>query len=137
MQIGKIMERKKLGMPTRTINVSVTNGTMELKDRISGIEDTIDEIGRQGNENIKFKMFLAQNMQEIRDIMKRLNQRIIGMKKKIPSPKAQKLSSTKVIEENVANLQQDMSVQVQKLTEYQILYQKKIPWKYNNQNQMY
>jgi hypothetical protein len=45
--------------------------------RISGIEDSIEEINAPVKENDKSKKFLTQNSQEIRDIIKRPNLRII------------------------------------------------------------
>ena len=50
-----------------------------MKERISGVEDSIKEIGTSIKENIKFKSFLTQNTQEIWYTMKIPNLRIIGI----------------------------------------------------------
>ena len=39
------------------------------KKRISGIEDTMEEIDIQVKENVRLKGFLTQNTQEIQDTM--------------------------------------------------------------------
>ena len=49
------------------------------EERISGIEETIEEIDTPVKENAKYKKFLTQNIQEIWDTMKRPNLRIIGI----------------------------------------------------------
>jgi recombinational DNA repair protein RecR len=45
--------------------------------RISGIEDTIEDIDKMVKENRECKKMVIQNIQEIWDTMKRPNQRII------------------------------------------------------------
>jgi hypothetical protein len=48
--------------------------------RLSGIEDTIEDIDTTVKENTECKKHLAQNIQEIQDTMKRPNLRIIEIK---------------------------------------------------------
>ena len=42
---------------------SETDGREEMEERISGVEDTIEEIGSLVKENIKSSKFLSQNIQ--------------------------------------------------------------------------
>ena len=77
-------------------------GKQEMEDRISGIEDTIDETNTLGKINLKSKMLLTQIIEEILNIMKRLKQRIIG-KKKISVWKGPENIFNKIIEENFPN----------------------------------
>jgi hypothetical protein len=66
-----------------------------MEERISGIEDDRRN-WYISQRKYKYKNFLIQNTQEIWDIMKRSNVRIIRMEEeKIPNSKAQKISSTK------------------------------------------
>jgi archaellum component FlaC len=50
----------------------------EMEEKISGVEDTIEDIETSVEENTKCKKFLTQNSQEIWDTLKRPNIRIIG-----------------------------------------------------------
>jgi len=51
----------------------------KLEERISGIEDTIEQINTSVNENGKSKKVLKQNILEIWGTMKKPNLRIIGI----------------------------------------------------------
>jgi hypothetical protein len=44
---------------------------IQEKERISGAEDTIENIDTTIKENMKCKKILTQNIQEIQDIMRR------------------------------------------------------------------
>ena len=50
-----------------------------MEERISGAEDSIENIGTTIKENAKCKKNLTQDLQEIQDTMKRPNLRIIGI----------------------------------------------------------
>ena len=50
-----------------------------MEERLSVIENTIEEIDTSVKENVKSKMFLTQTIQEIWDNLKRPNLRIIGI----------------------------------------------------------
>jgi hypothetical protein len=52
-----------------------------MKERISGAEDSIDNIGTAIKENAKCKKILTQNIQEIQETMRRPNLQIIGVDK--------------------------------------------------------
>jgi len=51
----------------------------EIEERISGAEDTVENIDTTVKDNVKRKNLLAQNIQEIQDTMRRSNLRIIGI----------------------------------------------------------
>ena len=53
-----------------------------MEERISGAEDTIENMDTTIKENVKCKKILTQNIQEIQDTMRRPNLRIIGIDKK-------------------------------------------------------
>jgi hypothetical protein len=48
-----------------------------MKERISGVEDMVEEIETLSKKNSKHKKLLTQSIQEIQDTMKRPNLRII------------------------------------------------------------
>jgi hypothetical protein len=50
-----------------------------MEERISGAEDSIENIGTTIKENGKCKKILTQNIQEIQDTMRRPNLQIIGV----------------------------------------------------------
>ena len=74
-----ILEMKNLDKRTEATDTSITNKNTKDKERISGIEDMIEEIDTTVKENVSSENFLTQNIQEIRDTMKRPNRRIIGI----------------------------------------------------------
>jgi hypothetical protein len=49
-----------------------------MEERISGAEDSIENIGTTIKENAKHKKILIQNIQEIQNTMRRPNLRIGG-----------------------------------------------------------
>jgi hypothetical protein len=53
-----------------------------MEERISGSEDTIENMDTTIKENAKCKKILTQNIQETQDTMRKLNLRIIGIYKK-------------------------------------------------------
>jgi hypothetical protein len=55
--------RKKSG----AIDASITNRIQEMKDRISGAEESIENMDTTTRENEKWKNILTQNIQEIQD----------------------------------------------------------------------
>lgn len=63
-----ILEREYIGKLTRTTEISITNRSQEIEDRILHIED-IDTLIHQSKDE-KFKNFMKQNFQEILDTMK-------------------------------------------------------------------
>jgi hypothetical protein len=77
-----------------------------MEERISGAEDSIENIGTTIKENAK--KILSQNIQEIQDTIRRQNLRIIGIDKnedfQIKGPVN---IFNKIIEENFPNLKRD------------------------------
>jgi uncharacterized coiled-coil protein SlyX len=61
---------KNLRKRSRVIDTSITNRIQEIEERLSGAEDTIENIDTTVKENAKSKKFQAENIQEIQDTMK-------------------------------------------------------------------
>jgi len=59
--------------------VRFTNRIQEREDRISGAEDTMENIRRTVKDNGKSRKFSAQNIQEIHGRMRSSNLRNIGI----------------------------------------------------------
>jgi chromosome segregation ATPase len=70
------LEIETLGKKSGTIDVSISNRIQEMEKRISGAEDSIENIGTTMKENTKCKKILTQNIQ---DTMRRPNLQIIGV----------------------------------------------------------
>jgi hypothetical protein len=60
------LEIENLGKRSGVIDASITNRIQEIKERISGAEDTIENIDTTVKENTKCKKLLTQNTQEHR-----------------------------------------------------------------------
>jgi predicted nucleic acid-binding Zn-ribbon protein len=73
------LEIENLGKKSGAIDARITNRIQEIEERISGAEDTIENIDTTIKENEKCKI---QNIQEIQDRMRRPTLRIIGIDKK-------------------------------------------------------
>ena len=54
-----------LGKKSGTLDVRISNRIQEMEERISGAEDSIENIGTTIKENRKCKKILTQNIQEI------------------------------------------------------------------------
>jgi uncharacterized coiled-coil protein SlyX len=87
------LEIENLGKRSGVIDTSISNRIQEIEERISGTDDTIENIETTVKENVKCKNLLTQNIQKIQDTMKRPNLRIIGIEE---SSKGQQTSSTKL-----------------------------------------
>jgi hypothetical protein len=61
-----------------TIDVSISNRLQGMEERISGAEDSIENLDTTIKENAKCKKILTQNIQEIQDTMRRPNLKIRG-----------------------------------------------------------
>jgi predicted nucleic acid-binding Zn-ribbon protein len=73
------LEIENLKKRPGVINASITNTIQEIEERISGAEDTIENIDTIVKENAKSKKLLTQNIQEIQDTMRRPNLMIISI----------------------------------------------------------
>jgi chromosome segregation ATPase len=78
-QSKAMLEIETLGKKSGTIDASISNKIQEMEERISGVEDSIENMGTKMKENGKCKKILTQNIQEIQDTMRRPNLRIIGV----------------------------------------------------------
>jgi hypothetical protein len=92
----------------------ISNRLQEMEERISGTEESIENMGITIKENAKYKKILTQNIQEIQDKMKRLNVGIIGVDEnedfQIKGPAN---IFNKIIEENFPNLKKEMPMNIQ------------------------
>ena len=59
--------------------MSIINRIQEIEERISGAEDTLQNIDKTVKESANCKKPLTQNIQEIQDTMQRTNLRIMGI----------------------------------------------------------
>jgi predicted nucleic acid-binding Zn-ribbon protein len=65
------LEIENLGKRSGVIEASITNRIQEIKDKISGADNTIENTDTTMKENAKCKKLLTQNIQEIQDTMRR------------------------------------------------------------------
>ena len=108
------LEIENLGKKSGAIDSSITNRIQEIEERISGAEDTIENIDTTVKENAKSKKLLTQNIQEIQDTMRRQNLRKIGIEEREDSQvKGPANIFNKIIEENFPNLKKEMPMNIQ------------------------
>jgi chromosome segregation ATPase len=108
------LEIETLGKKSGTIDASISNRIQETEERISGAEDSIENIGTTIKENTKRKRILTQNTQEIQDTMRRPNLQIIGVEENEDLQiKAPANIFNKIIGENFPNLKKDMPMIIQ------------------------
>jgi hypothetical protein len=108
------LEIENLGKKSGVIDANITNKIQEIKERISGAEDSIENIDTTIKENAKCKKTLTQNIQEIQDTMRRPNIRIIGINEKEDFQlKGPVNIINKIIEENFPNLKKEMLMNIQ------------------------
>jgi len=102
-------QRKRQG----AIDTSITNRIQKIEERISEAEDSIEIINTTVKDNVKRKMILAQNIQEIQDTMRRSNLRMIGIEESEDSQlKGPVNIFNKIIEENLPNLKKEMPTNI-------------------------
>jgi hypothetical protein len=108
------LEIENLGKKSGAIDANITNKIQEIEERISGAEDSLENIDTTIKENAKLKKILTQNIQEIQDTMRRQNLRIAGRDKKEDFQlKGPVNIFNKIIEENFPNLKKEMSMDIQ------------------------
>jgi uncharacterized coiled-coil DUF342 family protein len=91
------LEIETLGKKSGTIDMSISNRIQETEERISGVEDSIENMGTTIKEHAKCTKILTQNIQEIQDTMRRPNLRIIGVYENEDfNLKGQQISSTQL-----------------------------------------
>jgi len=87
----------------------------EIEERISGAENSIENIDTTIKDNEKHKKLLTQNVQEHNeDTMRRSNLKIIGIEEREDSQlKGLVNIFNKIIEENIPNLEKEMPINIQ------------------------
>jgi phosphoribosyl-dephospho-CoA transferase len=83
-----------------------------MEERISGAEDSIGNMDTTIKENAKCKKILTQNIQDIQDIMRRPNLRIIEENEDFQLKGPANIFN-KIIEENFPNLKKEMPMNMQ------------------------
>jgi hypothetical protein len=85
-----------------------------MEERISGKEDSIENMGTTISENAKCKKIITQNIQEIQDTMRRPNLWIIGVDENGDFQfKGPANIFNKIIEETFPNLKKEMLMNIQ------------------------
>jgi len=83
-----------------------------MEERISGAEDSIENIGKKIKDNAKCKKIQTQTIQEIQDTMRRPN--LIGVDENQDFQlKGPANIFNKIIEENFPNLKKEMPMNIQ------------------------
>jgi hypothetical protein len=86
----------------------------KMEERISGAEDSIENMDTTIKENTNCKKILTQNMQEIQDTMRRPNLRIIGIDENEDFQlKGPVNIFNKIIKETFLNLKKEMPMNIQ------------------------
>ena len=75
-------EIENLGKKSGAIDASITNRIQDIEERISGAEDSIENMDTTIKANEKWKKILTQNIQGIQDTMRRPNLSISGIEEK-------------------------------------------------------
>jgi hypothetical protein len=85
-----------------------------MEERITGAEDSIENMDTTIKENAKCKKILSQNMQEIQDTMRRPKLWIIAVDENEDFQlKGPANIFNKIIEENFPNLKKEMPIKIQ------------------------
>lgn len=79
----------------------------EVRETISGLEDTIEENDIFVKEHAKYKKILTQNIQEIWDTTEKWNLRIVGIEGKYSHLKGSENIFNKIRKENIHNLKKE------------------------------
>ena len=92
----------------------ISNRIQDMEERISGAEDYIENIGTTIKDNAKCKKILTQNIQGIKDTMRRPNLRIIGVDENEDFQlKGPANIFNKIMQENFPNLKKEMTMNIQ------------------------
>jgi chromosome segregation ATPase len=107
------MEIEILGKKSGTIDVRISNRIQEIEERISGAEDSIENISTTIKDNAKCKNILTQNIQEIQDTMRRPNLQLIGVDENEDFQLREPANIfNKIIEEKFPNLKKEMPMSI-------------------------
>ncbi|KAL0595959.1 LINE-1 retrotransposable element ORF1 protein [Plecturocebus cupreus] len=114
--ISELMELKNTTQELREACTSFNSQIDQAEERISEVEDQLNEIKREGKMTEKRVERNEQSLQEIWDYVKRPNLRLIGV------PECDKENETKlentlqdIIQENFPNLARQANIQVQEI----------------------
>jgi hypothetical protein len=108
------LEIEPLGKRSGTIDASISNRIQEMVERISGAEDSIENIGTTSKEYTKCKRILIQNIQEIQDKRRRPNLQILGLDENEDFQlKGSANIFKKIIEENFPNIKKEIPMIIQ------------------------
>ena len=123
------LEIETLGKKSGTIDASIRDRIQRMEERISGAENSIENINTTIKENKKRKKSQTQNIQEIKDTMRRPNLQIIGVDENEDFQlKGPANIFNKIIEENFPNIKKDMPMNIQEAYKIQNrLPRKEIP----------
>jgi chromosome segregation ATPase len=114
IQSETMLEIETLGKKSGTIHASLSNRIQEIEEKISGAEDSIENMGTTIKVNAKCKKILTQNIQEIQDTMRRPNLQIIGVDVNEDFQLKEPANIfNKIIEENSPNLKKEMPMNIQ------------------------
>jgi uncharacterized coiled-coil protein SlyX len=103
-----------IGKKSGTIDTNISNRIQEMEEKISGAEDSIENICTTIKENAKCRKILSRNIQEIQDKMKRPNLRMIGVDENEDFQlKGPENIFNKIIEEKFPNLKKE-NIQINK-----------------------
>ena len=80
------LEIENLRKRSGVIEASIINRIQKIEERITGAEDSIENIDTTVKENAKCKKLLIQNIQDIQGTMKILKPRIRGIEESEDSP---------------------------------------------------
>ena len=109
-----MLELKTLKKKSGIIDVSISNRIQEMEERLSGAEDSIENMDTTIKENAKCKNILTQSIQEIQDTMRRTKLRIIGINESEDFQlKGPVNIFNKIIEENFPNIKKEVSINIQ------------------------
>ena len=113
-QSEAILEIENLGMKSGTTDVSISNRIQEMEERISGAEDSLENIGTTIKDNAECKKILTLNIQKIQDTIRRPNLWITGIDENEDFQlKGPANIFNKIIEENCPNLKKEMPMNIQ------------------------
>jgi hypothetical protein len=91
----------------------MTKRIQEIEERISGTEETMQNMDTTIKENVKCKNILTQSIQEIQDTMRRSNLKIIGIEEKEDFQLKRPVNIfNKIIKENFPNLKKEMTMNI-------------------------
>jgi hypothetical protein len=108
------LEIEILGKKSGNIDASISNRIQEMEERISGAEDPIENMDTTIKENAKFKRILTQNIQEIKETMRRPKLRIIDIDEKKDFQLEGPVNIFhKIIEESPPKLKKEMPMNIQ------------------------